>query len=379
MKKHFLVLDSFRGICACLVAISHFNANSILSGHALFDHGGIYVNFFFVLSGFIIFANYEEKLRAGYSLGKFMFLRFFRLWPLHIVVLLAFVFTDLLQLFLHIDGASVNPPFQGEGESIPEIMLNAGLLHGFFQFAPYALNGPSWSISIELWTYLFFAILLLYLGRAYKPVIAVITAVSGLILFILSGDIHGEAFLSFLRCVFSFGVGGFTWYAYQHYAQQEATRTKSFSKDTGLEIVILVGTLVFVSAFTLHALSILTPFFFAVLIFVFAKERGLLSKLFLLRPFVFVGMLSYSIYMIHVFISGKLFALPVRLLSAKAGIDLTLVQDGIVKYGTNIWMGSAIEIAFLVIVIGCSYISFRMIEEPFRKWSKSYLKRKETL
>ena len=80
-RKHYLVLDSFWGICACLVAVSHFGANSIVAGSSLLDRGGIYVDFFFVLSGFVIFSNYRDRLRDGYSLSRFMFLRFARLYP----------------------------------------------------------------------------------------------------------------------------------------------------------------------------------------------------------------------------------------------------------------------------------------------------------
>ncbi len=61
----FLVLDSWRGIAACLVALFHLDAYSHLYAVPFLRNSWLFVDFFFVLSGFVIAANYQQRLRDG--------------------------------------------------------------------------------------------------------------------------------------------------------------------------------------------------------------------------------------------------------------------------------------------------------------------------
>jgi len=59
----------------------------------------MFVDFFFVLSGFVIYASYGKRLRDGYGLARFMGLRFGRVYPAYFAALvLFFVFEMLLWL-----------------------------------------------------------------------------------------------------------------------------------------------------------------------------------------------------------------------------------------------------------------------------------------
>jgi len=117
----FLCLDSFRGLAACLVAVAHFDVNSVNSiiyGNKILGSGILYVDLFFVISGFVIFVNYDTRLRNGYGLMRFMLLRFGRLWPLHMFILLLFVTPEILRILipsLQSHYHFQNPPFGGEG------------------------------------------------------------------------------------------------------------------------------------------------------------------------------------------------------------------------------------------------------------------------
>jgi len=152
MKKYFTVLDSFRGICACIVALSHFNANSFINGSTLLDRGSPYVDFFFVLSGFIIFANYEDKLKQGTQIRDFIWLRLGRLYPLHFAVLLAFILVDVLQIVFDFGQSAVYAPFSAPGETPQAILAMLFLAHSLGLTDILAFNGPSWSISVEFYT-----------------------------------------------------------------------------------------------------------------------------------------------------------------------------------------------------------------------------------
>src|SRR5258708_35067428 len=96
--QRFVVLDSWRGIAACLVALFHLDAYSHLYEVPFLRNSWLFVDFFFVLSGFIIAANYRQRLSEGFGLGRFLLLRLGRLYPLHLAMLALFVAFALLKV-----------------------------------------------------------------------------------------------------------------------------------------------------------------------------------------------------------------------------------------------------------------------------------------
>ena len=89
VHHRFEALDSWRGICACLVAVFHFHAYGFLYTSPFLRNFYLFVDFFFVLSGFVIAWNYADKLTSVQALKGFMILRAGRLYPLHLVTLAA--------------------------------------------------------------------------------------------------------------------------------------------------------------------------------------------------------------------------------------------------------------------------------------------------
>ena len=89
----FHTLDSWRGICALFVALMHLPVLSHFYAEPFFRNSYLFVDFFFVLSGFVITFSYGDKIVDWRSAGKFMVRRIGRIWPLHMVML--FLFFDL--------------------------------------------------------------------------------------------------------------------------------------------------------------------------------------------------------------------------------------------------------------------------------------------
>src|SRR6266513_2571664 len=112
--ERFVVLDSWRGIAACLVALFHLDAYSHLYGVPFLRNSWLFVDFFFVLSGFVIAANYQQRLRDGFGIGRFLFLRLGRLYPLHFAMLALFVGCELLKAIRRILLPELSPiePFE---------------------------------------------------------------------------------------------------------------------------------------------------------------------------------------------------------------------------------------------------------------------------
>ncbi len=87
--RTFHTLDGLRGVAALVVAAMHipsFTHRNFLGGkHIVF--GGLAVDFFFVLSGFVIAHAYGRKLTGGLGLGGFLRVRIIRLWPLYVLAI----------------------------------------------------------------------------------------------------------------------------------------------------------------------------------------------------------------------------------------------------------------------------------------------------
>ena len=112
--ERFENLDAIRGICALFVALFHFPANGLLASNALVRNAYLFVDYFFVLSGFVIAFSYGDRLCAGeISLGRFIGLRLGRIYPLHLAVLAVFVLLQLLLLVPGLAGLSDRAPFTG--------------------------------------------------------------------------------------------------------------------------------------------------------------------------------------------------------------------------------------------------------------------------
>src|SRR4051812_27390718 len=72
-RKHFVALDALRGIAALIVVTIHLGQAFPVIPLALRAH--LAVDFFFMLSGFVVGAAYEKKLQAGMGLHKFTAIR----------------------------------------------------------------------------------------------------------------------------------------------------------------------------------------------------------------------------------------------------------------------------------------------------------------
>lgn len=76
------VLDSWRGVCATIVALMHFNGLHHLWDLPLLRNAYLFVDFFFVLSGFVISHAYAARIESSSEALRFMVRRFGRVWPL---------------------------------------------------------------------------------------------------------------------------------------------------------------------------------------------------------------------------------------------------------------------------------------------------------
>lgn len=82
---HFATLDGLRGVAALLVLLGHATAIDLSPALTLVPRKLLAVEFFFMLSGFVVAYAYEDRFRAGFSVREFLLRRAVRLYPMIVV------------------------------------------------------------------------------------------------------------------------------------------------------------------------------------------------------------------------------------------------------------------------------------------------------
>lgn len=204
-------LTSARGIAAWLVVLFHIRTALVGVPDAvmmILTQGALAVDFFFLLSGFVIWLRYAAELRATRwaAVPGFLRRRVARIWPLHLVML---GFGVTLALALRATGRAA-PDFP-----LAELPLHLFLLQNWGFTEALAWNVPAWSISCELAAYLLFPLLAFAIDWRRWPSALLVAAIVALSLvltgiFTLRGATRlGENIpqLGLARCLIEFSCG----------------------------------------------------------------------------------------------------------------------------------------------------------------------------
>ncbi|MEX0827636.1 MAG: acyltransferase [Haliea sp.] len=290
----FLYLESLRGLAAITVVLYHGNFvghSSFLGNNYFVKNGELMVDFFFVLSGFVISYNYFDRIVDFASLVRFQMKRFLRLYPLHFatLILFAFGFEFLEYLKEMITGQEGNFLAFSNFDDIA-FLNNLFLTQGLFEDR-LTFNSPSWSISTEFYTYAVFGLIFLFISNEKSRIIASVSIVimSGCILYFYDA-INLTTGLVFFRCTYAFFIGVLVHYLFQY-------------KKIKLPLWVLIFSL-FISVISIifgkQLSHFFHPFIFATMIVSLlwtgqSKLKNVLDS----PKLVYLGSISYGIYMIH--------------------------------------------------------------------------------
>lgn len=323
-------LTGIRGVAACIVAVFHMNY-WFYAGHwgphgpgvvlaTMFRVGYLSVDLFFALSGYVIAGAYLEAFRrpSGAGYAHFMIRRFARVWPLHALTLLLLL---------------GQPDCRAPGD----IMGNLLMVHSWGLIDHPTCNEPSWSISCEWFAYLGFPVLAWVLLRCERRLASLAVAACAL------GGLGVLAWLNkghSLDVTFDFGLAraacGFTIGAALCRGFADARPGRAFDA-AGLALLAAIGVLA-----AQGAPDILVACLFGPLVVCVARAAGPLRAALGAGPLVWLGEISYSLYLLH-----------------------HLMIDRFHDLGGEIATPAAVGLA-LCAIIGVAALSRRWIERPAR-------------
>lgn len=290
-----------RGIAALLVVAYHLQYRP---GHltvedytSFFQRSYLMVDLFFILSGFIM--AYVHRVSDGKAMTRariasFWWRRIIRIYPLHLLVLLAMIgWSVLMSLYLSFTGKSAPDIWSGDSLTMLAaqfLLVNASLP------PPNSWNIPSWSISAEMVAYLIFPLLVLAFAKGrWRATVALAigcVAIYSSGSFDLTLDITG-GIGAVLRCLAGFALG-FILYSHRSVFASIADPVLSVGQ------LIAVGLIMVAMMLPVSDLWVVPGFAFLVVLT--CHDCGLVARVLGAPLMVWLGNISYAVYIVHLLV-----------------------------------------------------------------------------
>ena len=334
LRHHNLPLTAIRGFAALWVVGHHLQFELAYIGYPfagwLFRPGYVAVDIFFVLSGFVITAVHRDLTCAG--LGDFFIRRIFRVYPLHL-----FVLALILGLWLWSEArfGSHDPTERLHDLPVVVLLLQPYLIHGL------TWNTVSWSIGVELLCYALFPLVIGGLRRLeFVGCVLVLLMMAA-----IERHVHSElvwGWPAIARGLAGFGLG-------MAVQQMTVLAPRPRAPTASLfEVGALLGILIAIVGGTQRVI----PLFGALLIWALAAERGIVARGLGAGWCVWLGRVSFSVYLIHPTLIDLAF---VWLPPGRLGLGHAI--DGVV------W-----TLVVLALLLGVATMTWAWVEEPARRF-----------
>lgn len=301
-------LGGARAFPPLVVVMFHFSEGHHYSGWRPLDflatRGYLWVEFFFVLSGFILTHAYWPRLGdllkpRGY--GEFLRARLIRLYPLHLFMLLWILgLVIVLRALGHAGGyASIFDAKYHQDVSVQGFVLSALLVHAWNTMPSLTWNGVSWFVSVEFALCLLFpALLWLAEGKAWRGLALIAAGLAGLTALLLTSQ-HGLDITfhnGVLRGLSDFTVGVGLAVLFRRVKARDRLPDWVHSL-LQVMLVALLGYIIMHTGWSHTRMDIFTVLPLMALVFALAFDRGIVARLLQMKVPQLMGEWSYAIYL----------------------------------------------------------------------------------
>lgn len=347
--KYILPLDGLRGIAVLLVIVYHWLPNRPLG---FLPIGSIGVDIFFVLSGFLITGILiQERAKQNGRLEKvknFIIRRSLRIFPLYYGVLIVLT---LLHSILPNPVRSYWPFFFSYLQNFLFIKLDSFI---------GGKVGHLWTLAVEEQFYLLWPWLVLFVGQRFLPLLLWLGIWIGVLCSFLFPNyfFFGNSLISVhpLTCIQAFCIGG-----YLSYLMYFSIFTASLEKIIKYLAILSLFSYFALKAFYPYILgfdrTLISVFIFWVIYRLSINKYDGVRWLFDNAALIFVGKISYGIYIFHQFAPVSLNA-TLQFLS-KRFPEVEFLRINKVDHPLLFYFLS------FSALITLSYLSFRYYERPF--------------
>ena len=373
-KPHYELLDGLRGVAALLVIWYHvFEGYAFAGGGSIVtvNHGYLAVDFFFMLSGFVISYAYDDRWEKTMSLKDFFKRRLIRLHPMVIMGAVIGLIFYYLQGGVKWDGTEV---------PVSLVMLSFLLAILFVPVIPCAscdirgngemfpLNGPSWSLFFEYIGNILYA---LFIRRFSNKVLTVWTVLLGLGLgYFALFDVAGYGFIGvgwtldtpnfiggLLRMLFPFSLGMLLARNFKPVKIKGAFWICTIILVALFHVpnITAKGAISYNGVFEILTITLIFP------ILIGLGASGKTTDNLTARLSKFLGNISFPVYMVHY---------PLMYLFYS-----WLIENKHYTFGET-WQIALIVMAGSVVI---AWLCLKCYDEPVRKWlTKKFLSKKKS-
>ncbi|HTM66067.1 MAG TPA: acyltransferase [Flavipsychrobacter sp.] len=316
----------------------------------LFSHANIGVSYFFILSGFVMVIAYSAK-RVKINIKEYYVNRFARIYPVYFLALLITALLIIVKL--------------GEFDII-EFALSSSLIQGWFPQYATSLNGPGWSLSVEMFFYVLFPFLF-NLGYSTKNLKSISICV--LAFWLISQVVFNSLFYSpFYKGYPSFSHSFLHYFPAMHLSEfmignltglffLRYRKNKNFDLSIVFLMILIPLTIILTEHFKvkLNFHNGLMAYIFVPLILLLSMNTGRITTLFSHKFCILLGEISYGVYILQY---------PIFLVVRYFSKYIPHTHPSVVFY------------FYLLMLFGTSLLSYYLIELPARKRIKSVMEKK---
>lgn len=354
MADDIRALTGVRGVAAAVIVVYHFGDVQLATGGTgsffRIPYGYLLVDMFFMLSGYVMALNYRETFQrlTGKVFANFMLKRVARLYPAYFIIGLFY----LAKIAAGLSGEKL------EMYSAWDWFGNLFMLSGWGLYI-FPIIGVAWAASAEMGSYLLLPLLMPWTQSRHRwiALLAVVAALIGIYAVSITGRgsggpldvVNGNSLYPMLRAVGGFAIG-LAIFRFGDLVDRLSATTQ--------DILVIALPLAIIAVGVADASDRLMYLLYIPLVAVLSRDGRMAQLLFGNRLVYRLGIISYSIYLIH-------------------PLFVSFVVRSWRHFGQTDGNYIAFSLIAFAVIWALAEVSYRLIEMPGRNWiTKHFIPRR---